>query len=204
MKEQENISFIKDRDVLGLEKPRNQKQSSYKISKWIYVALVIILIAAVYLVFTFDSRSVHYFSDSKKISNRGNFDREGHQNGKWTEYYLSGAKKEETTYFHGTKDGWDLSWYENGQKESENYYKNGSHSGSSLQWFDNGIIQEECNYVNGLLEGKYFSRFKNGKPYSEMSFKNGKEDGAFTQRDSLGNLIRDEIYEEGKLLKKTK
>ena len=46
-------------------------------------------------------------------------------NGKHTEYYDDGQKKEEGIYKNSKKDGLFTMWHENGQKKAEGNYKDG-------------------------------------------------------------------------------
>lgn len=100
---------------------------------------------------------------------------------------------------------------------------------SSKVWYENGQLAEEVsaspdNWTirrygeNGRLEEETLARFKDGRKISEQSkvwydngqlrteagFLAGKLHGPLKEYDPSGVLVRDELYEQGKLVKKTK
>jgi len=75
----------------------------------------------------------------------------GKKNGKWTEWYKNGQKKEEGTYKDGKEDGLDIGWYENGQKQLEETWKDGKEDGLVTQWYENGQKQLEGTWKDGNI-----------------------------------------------------
>lgn len=100
---------------------------------------------------------------------------------------------------------------------------------SSKVWYENGQLAEEVNVTqdawsirrfseNGALEEETLAKFQNGRKVSEQSkvwyengqlrteagFSAGKLQGPLKEYDQSGALIRDEVYDQGKLVKKNK
>jgi len=99
-----------------------------------------------------------------------------HLNGKHTEYYDDGQKKEEGNYKDSEKQGLWTTWYENGQKE------------------------EEANWKDDELDGLLTYWHENGKKEGEINFKDGEEDGLETWWYSTGQKEAECTYREGKLM----
>jgi antitoxin component YwqK of YwqJK toxin-antitoxin module len=100
---------------------------------------------------------------------------------------------------------------------------------SSKVWYENGQLAEEVAISgetwnirrfaeNGHLEEEILARFSAGKKVSEqtrawdeagqlrneVAISGGKLHGVLKEYDSSGVLVREELYEHGKLVKKTK
>jgi len=100
---------------------------------------------------------------------------------------------------------------------------------SSKVWYENGQLAEEVNVSqdawsirryseNGILEEETLARFQGGRKVSEQAkvwyengqlkteagFSLGKLHGPLREYDPSGVLVRDELYEQGKLVKKNK
>ena len=66
---------------------------------------------------------------------------------KHEEYYYTGQKASEGTYFNGKEDGLWTYWYENGQKRWEGTVKNGQRKGLWTYWHENGQKGSEVTYM---------------------------------------------------------
>ena len=77
----------------------------------------------------------------------------GKQDGEWTLYYESGAKKSIDHYKDGVQDGDHISWYENGQIDAKGQYKNGAQDGVWRRWGPDGIRNWEETYKDGKRVG---------------------------------------------------
>lgn len=100
---------------------------------------------------------------------------------------------------------------------------------SSKVWYENGQIAEEVSVASdtwtirrygesGRLEEETVAVFQGGRKVSENTklwgetghvrteagFKGGKLHGPLKEYDDSGQLVRDELYEQGKLVKKIK
>jgi len=72
-------------------------------------------------------------------------------NGKHTEYYDDGQKKEEGFYKDSKKDGFSTIWYENGQKRIEGNYKDGKPDGLWIKYREDGTEVFRQTFKNGEL-----------------------------------------------------
>lgn len=137
----------------------------------------------------------------------------------WINYYPSGKLEEVSVNYHDTMDsegvhGWHYHarYYENGQKKYEPinpnlrgsepfvcYYESGNkqcvttlyhytnYIGSYIEWYDNGQIKEKGEYAD--LGRKY------------LGFPSTDKTGTWSYYNESGKLIKEEFYEEGKLVK---
>ena len=97
-----------------------------------------------------------------------------HLNGKHTEYYDDGQKKEEGNYKDSEKEGLWTKWYENGQKAQEENYKNGKLDGLSTYWYENGQKEWEANWKDGNQHGLSTHWYENGQKEGESNWRDGK------------------------------
>ena len=88
-------------------------------------------------------------------------------------------------------------WHANGNKIYENNYKDNKLEGKQYGWhFVFKYLQFEENYENGLKNGKqyyYYSRYL----IAEENYTNGKKDNKQIYFDKNGELIKEELYENG-------
>lgn len=100
---------------------------------------------------------------------------------------------------------------------------------SSKVWYENGQLAEEVSVASdtwtiqrygetGKLEERTVARFEGGRKVSEQTrlwdengqlrteagFEMGKLQGPLKEYDASGQLVRDELYDKGKLIKKNK
>uniref|UniRef100_A0A7C4AHK5 Toxin-antitoxin system YwqK family antitoxin n=1 Tax=Fundidesulfovibrio putealis TaxID=270496 RepID=A0A7C4AHK5_9BACT len=118
--------------------------------------------------------------------------------------------------------------HQSGKPRLEAHYQAGKLTSSRI-WYENGQLAEEVSVSqdtwtirrfseNGRLEDEIVARFQggrkvseqsrmwhdNGKLRSEAGFQAGKLHGPLREYDPNGVLVRDEVYEQGKLVKKNK
>ncbi len=118
--------------------------------------------------------------------------------------------------------------HENGTPRLEANYQAGKLLGSKV-WYSNGKLAEEVAVTadqwtirrfteEGRLEEETVAQFSGGRKVSEKSkiwhengqlrteagFQGGKLDGTLKEFAPDGTLLRDEVYDRGKLLKKVK
>lgn len=119
-------------------------------------------------------------------------------------------------------------FHENGTPRLEANYQGGRLLGSKV-WYGNGKLAEEVSVTadqwtirrfteEGCLEEETVAQFSGGRKISEKSkiwydngllrteagFQGGKLDGTLKEYAQDGTLLRDEVYDRGKLLKKVK
>ena len=123
-----------------------------------------------------------------------------HLNGKHTEYYDDGQKKEEGNYKDGEKQGLWTTWYENGQKKAEINYKDGKLNGLSTDWYENGQERSEGNYKDGEANGLMTGWHPNGQKWKEISLKDGKPHGLETEWYENGQKKEESNKRDGKLM----
>jgi len=82
------------------------------------------------------------------------------ENGKWTEWYENGQKKEEAEYLNGKQNGKWTGWYENGQIGYEGEYLNGKINGKWTFWYEDGWIESEGEFLNGKRNNKWTYWYK--------------------------------------------
>ena len=119
-------------------------------------------------------------------------------------------------------------FHENGKPRLEANYQTGKLLGSKV-WYSTGTLAEEVAVTadqwtirrfteEGRLEEETVAQFSGGRKTSERSkiwhdngqlrteagFQGGKLDGTLREFAPDGTLLRDEVYDRGKLLKKVK
>ena len=138
----------------------------------------------------FTGVGVKYYYNGQK-SQEENY-KDGKKEGRWTEYYESGLKKEEGNriaeydysdstnfplgrllYLHS--NGLHTKWYENGQKEEEGNYVMGKETGLWMSWYESGELRSEIQYVGNEVSHAIFW-YKNGQKEREAFF-TGNESG---------------------------
>lgn len=118
---------------------------------------------------------------------------------------LTGKKfVEEIEFRNDVKHGVWLLKNQSGKKIETGYYQKGLKHGPEIWWHENGTKFMEMNYKYDKLEGKKIEYYKNGKVAEENNFKNDLRHGKRLAYDINGELLLEEIYEEGKLVKKIK
>lgn len=79
-------------------------------------------------------------------------------------------------------------------------------TGFIIEYFPNkpGIIESEIEYQNGYQDGLDRQYYENGKIEHEYNTKNNRLDGICRDWDKDGNLISEQIWSKGKLIKRIK
>ena len=118
--------------------------------------------------------------------------------------------------------------HQSGQARLEAVYEAGKLRSSKV-WYENGQMAEQVDVAadtwtirrfgeGGRLEEQTLATFRNGRKISEQSrlwdesgqlrteagFQSGKLHGALKEYDASGAVVRDELYDQGKLVKKNK
>jgi antitoxin component YwqK of YwqJK toxin-antitoxin module len=161
-------------------------------------------------------RSITWYKDSLKMS-EGIYTK-GVKDSIWTSWYQNKQKESEFHYFEGVLKEWSM-WYPNGKKKADGYGDYCYRQGKLTEWYENGNLKEEwifqigqpqtfkLYYQNGKVKQEGF-----GGEYSEdvrtvYSFGRCKsggykspESGAWKYYNESGKLVKEENYDNGKLI----
>ena len=100
--------------------------------------------------------------------------KDGKLDGKNTEWYDNGNKKEETDFKDDKIDGKEIYWDERGQKRSEGNYKDGKKDGNYTEWYDNGLKKYDINFKDEKKDGEYKKWDDAGKTIWKLVFKDDR------------------------------
>lgn len=115
----------------------------------------------------------------------------------------NGAVRKREHYHNGHLDGVQTAFYPNGQKEWEETFTAGKRNGKRELYFPDGKIWYREYYKDDRLNGPRVGYFKNGKPFLEELYADNLLEGKRTIYDEEGNLISNEDYHWGALVKDT-
>lgn len=124
---------------------------------------------------------------------------DGLQDGVVISYYPDGTRQAAIPFYQGKREGVYYTWYEDGQKEGEQQYRNDMKNGRSIFWQPDGKESIILNYRDDKLEGLQVWFHPNGKKYKELTMKNEMLHGHYREWDEEGNLVVDELHEDGVL-----
>ncbi|HNY06831.1 MAG TPA: hypothetical protein PKL64_01950 [Bacteroidales bacterium] len=139
-----------------------------------------------------DSLWTLWYKDSNRIWEQHQFVQDKRLG--WTQrWYFNGQKRSRQLFFYDSRWGLHTEWYENGQKKFEGQWRMNKMTGLWRYWYENGQKQMEGNYCGGEWE--------------ELSMFSGKypdfiprKDGKWLYWDAYGNLMKTEIWKNGKML----
>ncbi|MEN8201974.1 MAG: toxin-antitoxin system YwqK family antitoxin [Bacteroidota bacterium] len=145
-----------------------------------------------------DGPITNYYPSGEKMS-EGELQK-GMETGKWTWWHDNGNLKSTGYYSAGQQDSlWQ--WFnESGQLTRTGIFRDGVENGTWMYYFDNGEISDSGAYRNGLETGLWKYWYENGRLKSAVTFKAGKRDGKRSLWSDSGKLVKEDYYEEGKLL----
>lgn len=92
--------------------------------------------------------------------------------------------------------------YSNGIVKYKGFYRFGKRHGEWLYFYPNGNLWSECTYNRGKMNGKSNVYYPNGQLFYSAFYKHDKKDSTWTYYDSTGKETRQEIYKDGKLIKR--
>jgi antitoxin component YwqK of YwqJK toxin-antitoxin module len=159
------------------------------------------------------SRDSTYLKDQKpftgqvkKINKQGTtlesfFVKEGKLNGKYQNYYTSGALKLNCSYTQGVLQGVWVSFYENKQEKELINYDKGYMQGQRKSFWNNGLIKEENEFNKGVLTGTSNFYYPNGQLRKTIAFDfNGNREGDWIDYYPNGNVKQKISYKSGKII----
>ena len=120
------------------------------------------------------------------------------------DYHQSGKPRLEARYEAGKLTSSKV-WYENGQLAEEVGVT--QDAWSIRRFSENGALEEETQAK--FQDGRKVSEqakvwYENGQLRTEAGFASGKLQGPLREYDPSGVLVRDEVYDQGRLVKKNK
>jgi S1-C subfamily serine protease/antitoxin component YwqK of YwqJK toxin-antitoxin module len=84
------------------------------------------------------------------------------------------AKRQESYYSYGKKEGETTYWHENGEIESVLVYKNNKLEGTVEIYDDKGNLFSKSEYISGKLDGFYRQYYPNGNTKRISRYENGR------------------------------
>lgn len=123
--------------------------------------------------------------------------KDGAKQGKFTGYYPSGKKFEESTYLNNVLDGNRTLYYESGAVQTKENHVKGTFSGKFQSFYENGQPKEEGEYSNDAMNGEWTFYYPSGKKREIVNFIENEEDGPFKEFYENGNIKTEGQYKEG-------
>lgn len=112
-------------------------------------------------------------------------------NGEIVEFHPNGVKSYSVTIVNGVLDGKATEWFESGNKKNEVHFDNGIPVGVMLGWHENGNPSYEVTLQHGQAEGITTEFYPSGEKKSVTHYsdgeKNGAESGYYKSRKQLWN-----------------
>jgi hypothetical protein len=102
---------------------------------------------------------------------------DGHEHGKWRQFYEGGNLKEKRFFVNGSKEGEYVTWWPNGKKQLHYFFKDGEYEGCCREWNEQGALIKVANYKQGHEEGWQQLWYDNGKIRANYIIKNGRRFG---------------------------
>lgn len=171
---------------------------------------------------------VEYYEDDK-ISLKGAYVK-GKRIGKW-EHFNRDGKLIRLENCEDGKSSIMTDYYANGQIKEEIYFKGGKENGSTKRYDEEGKLYANLNYVDGKQVGKQYQSISSNTgdyilnsnyneegrlhgDYEEIyvnfntpketgTYRDGQKDGTWKKFKSDGTITLSEVFEKGKLRKKT-
>jgi antitoxin component YwqK of YwqJK toxin-antitoxin module/Tfp pilus assembly protein PilF len=113
----------------------------------------------------------------------------GREQGPSIAYFEDGAKRSETQYADGQKDGYYRSYFVHGQLQEQGWYSQDNLSGDWVVYNDQGALTDSASYINGDLNGYKTSFMPNGRKEYELRYHLGWLI-EYTQYDTMGKELK--------------
>jgi antitoxin component YwqK of YwqJK toxin-antitoxin module len=118
--------------------------------------------------------------------------------GRTTDFFESGAKKEEGQYEDHFAEGIWTTWDEEGHRLSETSFVKGSQEGVETLWYPQGEIKSQRHYKGGKRDGVTYIWDDRTRLRTALTYKNGVKDGPEARYSIEGDLARVIHWDEGK------
>lgn len=138
---------------------------------------------------------------------------DGVKQGIYTEWQPNGQKTTEGKYLQDMKEGRWLKWDPSGNLLCEEYWKENRlkrindlvrHTEKTFIYYPGGQKKYARVCKGNKKHGKWIKWDVNGTKRYEREYKDGMKHGKWITRDGQGNIIGEEIWENGKMIEKTR
>lgn len=167
----------------------------------IFKTTLLLLIIGFFEIFGFaqdidpDGYNTFYYENGQ-ISSEGYF-KNGLPHGLWKSYYPNGNLKSLGKKLNGTSDSTWVFYDQKGRIAWSYEYVNDKKNGCAIQYDTLGHKQQEIFYVNDVLQGERIEFYPSGKIKSTVNIVDGKNVGQLTEYNEKGEIITEEIYDNG-------
>lgn len=120
--------------------------------------------------------------------------------GRFIDYYYSGRKQGEGTFFNGRLSGHRKMYYQNGKISMERDYKDGIENGFENEYYEDGSLKQKGEFVNGKEEGTWESYYPIGQVKLRSNYKNGEIFDTATKYYSTGKVKEKVFIKNGKVI----
>jgi TonB family protein len=120
------------------------------------------------------------------------------------DYYPEGKIQMTGTYKSirpDNKDGHFVYYYEDGKKQMECHYRDNYLQGILEEWYPSGQQESYQEFKGGILNGDFKSWREDGSLKLKARYYNGEKHGNFQSFYPNGQMVRDDYYDSGKLIK---
>lgn len=184
-----------------MNSPNNNKTIlSFKKNKYIYVFGVLSFLASAFAFSQeIDPNGYNvFYHENGRISSEGNF-KDGLPNGIWKSYYADGTLKSIGKKQVGLSDSvWTFYDYE-GRKIKQFDYEADKKNGCAVFYDTLGNVVREYFYINDVLQGDQFDYYATGELKKQTNFTDGKSVGVSLEFNTEGDVITEEVYDNGYL-----
>ncbi|NOQ72311.1 MAG: hypothetical protein GQ574_09945 [Crocinitomix sp.] len=142
-----------------------------------------------------EGRNVFYFKNGR-ISSEGYF-KAGVPVGIWKSYYSDGTLKSTGTKANGNSDSLWLFFDSEGRKSHLFDYFNDKKNGCAVYFDTSGNVQKEMFYINDVAQGEILEYYPSGILKKQTKIIDGKEIGLSLEFNESGDVITEEIYDNG-------
>lgn len=171
---------------------------------WFVLAVILILIAIVWLIKSDPQKSVYSSADDQTVQKQSevNHVQHPHDNNNHTDkqdfhvptkpsdsYALPIDELQQ--FIPAMKEGKLQLKYPDGGNKIQGGYKNGKPVGKWHTWYPNGQMAIEMNWKKGMPSGRTLSWYENGQKRGELFFVNGKAEGRWQRWYTNGQMKQD-------------
>ena len=142
-----------------------------------------------------NGHNVFYFQNGR-ISSEGYFEN-GLPIGIWKSYYSDGTLKSTGNKSMGLSDSLWVFFDSEGRKSHLFDYSNDKKNGCAVFFDTSGNVLKEMFYVNDVAQGEILQYYSNGILKKQTTIVDGKEIGLALEYNEQGDVITEEIYDNG-------
>ena len=133
------------------------------------------------------------------------------KHGQSLQWHINGQKEIEGKYCKDKKEGRWLHWDTNGNLQAEELWKQGrlilkkdlvNYTRKSMIYYAAGQKRYQREYKGDLKHGQWIKWNINGRQIYVRQYKNGMRHGNWREWDGKGNIVSEEIWDNGRMVKK--